>query len=488
MIRSLVSAALLLPLCSHTIRIHPLDRRHSRRDLRNNNNDNNKPMANVPVTVPQNPDDHLVTDLPLYHPNASSTIVGKHWAGHLPASADGDKYFFYWLFAPSSASMAHPNRSMNLDDVPLLIWLNGGPGCSSMDGLFLENGPFLFDTDPQTRQVRLVGNPHSWHQAPAYTLYIDQPVGTGLSFTTSGKYPSNDLQVNQDFYYFFMQFLQLHGDKFLDDVVHGDGTVAPARRVRRPVFFSGESHAGHYIPSMMHYILQQNDKADDTTSSQQSHDLSYIVTLAGAAIGNGWMDPVYQYAAAEAAYGHGMLDRAQVNAMDVMERSCQDDLRRGKYSVHACFQLLDQVVGQSHGANSPYTVSTYDARLTEIRDQARDFPPGHKIVEAYLGHWPLPDGLSMADAAAVADNKVLLALHATAAIAAGQRFQECSDPPYDALSALDGQGVVPDVIAILEHKDNVRLLFFNGMEDLICNHVGNERFLMNMQWSGQQEW
>lgn len=48
--------------------------------------------------------------------------------------------------------------------------------------------------------------------------------------------------------------------------------------------------------------------------------------------------------------------------------------------------------------------------------------------------------------------------------------------------------MVEDVVAVLEHPDNVRLLFFNGVEDLICNHVGNEALLENLPWKNQKEW
>jgi carboxypeptidase D len=231
---------------------------------------------------------------------------------------------------------------------------------------------------------------------------------------------------------------------------------------------------------MMHYMLQQNELSP-----------LFQINLRGAAIGNGWVDPFYQYSAAEAAYGHGMLDRPQVNALDELERQCQESLAQGQFVVSTCFSLLDNVVAQSHGTKSEYKVSTYDARLAERRGAARSFPPGHKIVETYLGNWPVPSeqvgGLQNWDAKQ-SNEQVLQALHATAAAAAGQRYSECTDPPYDALAHMDGKGVVSDVVAILEHADNVRLLFFNGMEDLICNHVGNEMFLINMQWSGQQDW
>jgi carboxypeptidase D len=408
----------------------------------------------VSVEVPGSPDAHLVTDLPLLSPEEFPT---KHWAGHLPASPNNDKYFFYWLFEPEG--------NYDKDTVPLIIWLNGGPGCSSMDGLFLENGPFRLEMD-EDENYQIKAAEHSWHKSPAYTLYIDQPVGTGLSFTTSGHYPSNDELVNVDFYHFIQSFFQIHSDKFVD------------QRVRNPLWFSGESHAGHYIPSMMNYILKQNDDLKDG-------DIE--IPLAGAAIGNGWTDPVHQYAAAEAAYGHGIIDRAQLTAMSAQERVCQQKLEKGQMIVSECFRLLDDVVRQSQGVKSEYKISQYDVRKTESTQHSdRDFPPGHKVVETFLGGWPMKDdpGKLSTDISV----EVLKAIHATSATAAGQRFQECTDPPYNALAHQDGKGVVEDVIAVLEHAANVKLLFFNGVQDLICNHVGNEVMLEKLPWKHQDDW
>lgn len=83
---------------------------------------------------------------------------------------------------------------------------------------------------------------------------------------------------------------------------------------------------------------------------------------------------------------------------------------------------------------------------------------------------------------------VLEAIHATDAIAAGQRYEECTDPPFDALRHQDGLGVVDDVIHALDHPTAPTMLFFNGMNDLICNHAGNERFLDVMPWQHAKDW
>ena len=198
------------------------------------------------------PDEHLVTSMPLLPDGLFNT---KHWAGHLPADGkDGsDKKIFYWLFAPGGDIMPPDN------EIPLILWLNGGPGCSSMDGLWLENGPFrLLKSGNNGWTIDI--NEHSWHTAPAYTLYVDQPVGTGLSYSKQGNYCKNDAEVNRDFHNFLEEFFLFHGDKFLQPNNDPNSNNSPAGwRLNRPFYFSGESHAGHYIPSMMDYILQRND-------------------------------------------------------------------------------------------------------------------------------------------------------------------------------------------------------------------------------------
>ena len=106
----------------------------------------------------------------------------------------------------------------------------GGPGCSSMDGLFLELGPLRLN------KGNIQINPHSWHHA-GNVLFIDQPVGTGMSFTKNRNYCKSDDAINTQFYKFVTEFLKLH-NRYVDN------------KVSRKLYMSGESHAGHYIPNM----------------------------------------------------------------------------------------------------------------------------------------------------------------------------------------------------------------------------------------------
>ena len=63
-----------------------------------------------------------------------------------------------------------------------MIWLNGGPGCSSMDGALMEVGPYRV-----TEDQKLIENKGSWHEF-ANLLFVDQPVGTGFSFVDGNAF------------------------------------------------------------------------------------------------------------------------------------------------------------------------------------------------------------------------------------------------------------------------------------------------------------
>ncbi|PWN51461.1 serine carboxypeptidase, partial [Violaceomyces palustris] len=91
----------------------------------------------------------------------------KSYSGYV--DVDKDRHVFFWFFEARNGG--HP------DGTPLTVWLNGGPGASSMFGLFTENGPCKLEASGG-----VVNNPHSWSQA-SHMLYIDQPVPVGFSYS-----------------------------------------------------------------------------------------------------------------------------------------------------------------------------------------------------------------------------------------------------------------------------------------------------------------
>jgi len=76
----------------------------------------------------------------------------------------------------------------------LVIWLTGGPGCSSELAIFFEQGPFKINDD-----VTLRINPWSWNNA-SNLLFVDQPVGTGYSHGEKKDFVHNETEVSEDFH------------------------------------------------------------------------------------------------------------------------------------------------------------------------------------------------------------------------------------------------------------------------------------------------
>ena len=81
----------------------------------------------------------------------------------------------------------------------MVLWLNGGPGCSSLMGMFSENGPFLFEKGT----TKLKKNLNAWNQK-AHILYLESPAKVGFSKGNSAI--SNDTSTAQDNYMALVKF------------------------------------------------------------------------------------------------------------------------------------------------------------------------------------------------------------------------------------------------------------------------------------------
>lgn len=311
-----------------------------------------------------------------------------------------------------------------------------------MDGLFLELGPFKINA--AKKEINL--NPESWHKA-ANILFIDQPVGTGLSFTQKKSGLSkNDNDVNRHLHRFMLEFLKLH-DRY---VQVDDG----GRRRSRNIFLTGESHAGHYIPSFAAYNqkINKNLRGDGIT-----------IQIVGLALGNPWVDPKNQYDVSEFAHGAGLISHGQRRSLQEMNKKCRSLLLQGKLNNKICFSLLDEIIDSSSvsGANK---VLMYDSR--KFVQSMQSFPPGKDAVESFLNR-----------------PEVRQAIHAEGST---QRYVECADPPYNALSHQDGKGVTVELVDLLDGGMNI--LFFSGQYDIICSHLGVEKSLRELPWSGKEGW
>nr|XP_015220534.1 PREDICTED: lysosomal protective protein [Lepisosteus oculatus] len=115
-----------------------------------------------------------------YLPGLEKQPGFRQYSGYLNVS--GSKHLHYWFLE----SQKDPAGS------PVVLWLNGGPGCSSLDGLLTEHGPFLIQDDGASLKY----NPYSWNTI-ANMLYLESPAGVGFSYSDDKDYVTNDTEVSQ---------------------------------------------------------------------------------------------------------------------------------------------------------------------------------------------------------------------------------------------------------------------------------------------------
>ncbi|KIJ12916.1 hypothetical protein PAXINDRAFT_136623 [Paxillus involutus ATCC 200175] len=150
--------------------------------------------------------------------------VGPSWAGLLPISNSPNetRQLFFWFFPPGPEG--------TLDD--LIFWTNGGPGCSSLEGLLQENGPLSWSWG----QAKPTINEFSWTNLSS-VLWVEQPVGTGFSQGTPNI--ENEDQLAEQLVGFMQQFLEVFSE------LKG-----------KKLWLTGESYAGTYVPYIANYIYE----------------------------------------------------------------------------------------------------------------------------------------------------------------------------------------------------------------------------------------
>lgn len=124
-----------------------------------------------PPPPTQTKDQDKITNLPglTYTPNFNQ------YSGYLNASPGN--YLHYWLV----------ESQLNATYDPLILWLNGGPGCSSIGGFLEELGPFHVNSDGQT----LFENTFSWNKA-GNVLFLEAPRDVGYSYR-SNEFPADPM-------------------------------------------------------------------------------------------------------------------------------------------------------------------------------------------------------------------------------------------------------------------------------------------------------
>ncbi|KAL0480889.1 SCPL47 [Acrasis kona] len=201
-------------------------------------------------------------------------------------------------------------------NAPVVVFLNGGPGCSSMVGAFLENGPFLLET------TNLISNTESWH-LEANMLYIDNPVGSGFSFNANPQpnYPSTTEQSASD----LSEAIKLifAADHFPE-------------LTNNPLYVFGESYGGRFAIAL-------------------ASSLAKYRKVAGVGIGNAWINPdVQQNAYGLQAYAMGLSNYKSYVDLRGLSEKCHQLINNGQYQEAEksyCSPLINKVLAAGGDVN-----------------------------------------------------------------------------------------------------------------------------------------
>ncbi|KAF7373347.1 Carboxypeptidase [Mycena sanguinolenta] len=380
-------------------------------------------------------DDH---QLRVTEPELCDTSV-KQYSGYLDIA--DDKHLFFWFFESRNDPSADP----------LVLWLNGGPGCSSSTGLLFELGPCSIANEGKNTTF----NKHSWTSS-ANMIFLDQPVNVGFSYADDGT------TVNTS-------------------PVAGKGCLRFPRTLpgALPGIFQAAPHNSHtdrsQLPNIASAIWSGNKQLDLAPTPNLKK-----INLESVMIGNGLTDPdIHSYVqmasvpdyVCEGPYPvYSDPEGPECAALRAKVPTCQR-LMKSCYSSGsrlACVPALLYCNSQLMGPLMQTGLNPYDVRRK--CDRSTDGDLCYKEM-SYIDTW-------------MNDPKVKVAL----GVDPTRTFTSCNMEVNQAF-LFQGDGAHNSAKLLTELVNGgVRLLIYAGNADMMCNYMGNERWLEVLESAFQREY
>lgn len=342
--------------------------------------------------------------------SAVKPFVGdvRSYSGYLTVDQRYHSHLFFWFF--------QCERSDHLDR-PVLLWLQGGPGASSLFGLFFENGPY------KIKNAKIYRNEDTWTKQ-YNVLYIDNPVGTGFSFTTSNGYAKNQTIIGKHLYEALKQFFHLFP-------AYADNDF----------YITGESYAGKYIPAAAYEIHKQN---------LLSH---FKIPLKGLFIGNGLIDPISMLEYSDYLYHIGLLDETQRKMFSRIEDRIKQLIRTRRW--RKATNMFEDLFFSSH--------------------ENKTTGPNFRRITGFRQHYNL-NGLDFNTRefnSFLQDEVIRERLHV-----GDMKFNKGEEV---------GKALEQDIMKSILDKvniliENYRIVFYYGQLDIICPYRLSEAFFSNIEF------
>jgi len=332
------------------------------------------------------------------------------YSGYLTVDERYDSNLFYWFFEAQNG-----NKS-----APIILWLQGGPGSSSLFGLFGEHGPFYLTDD-----LKLMPRNLTWNREFSL-LYIDNPVGVGFSYTMdSSQFCTDEDCVANNMYTALTAFFTVYSEYASNEF-----------------YVTGESYGGKYVPVVSSKIHQENQRQPKVP-----------INLAGIAIGDGLTDPVTQLMGyADILYNIGIADEWQTQTLYTMQRQLRDLIIEKRWK-----DASDAFSAMVNGPPDYYSTITGSYDYYDIR---------YTVGPSYGGDY----------FTFVNQSSIRAALHV-----GDHFFYANGSAPGDALYDDICKSVVDVVPTLME---NYKVLWYNGQFDFIVAPPLTEEMLYQLPWQG----
>lgn len=284
------------------------------------------------------------------------------------------------------------------------------------------------------KKIEIVDNPYSWNNN-ASVIFLDQPVNVGFSY--SGGSVSNTVAAGKDVYalltLFFHQFPEYAKQDF---------------------HIAGESYAGHYIPVFASEILSHKDRN---------------INLQSVLIGNGLTDPYTQYeyyrpmACGEGGY-EAVLSESECQSMDNSLERCQGLISRCQESGSA-FLCVPATMYCNNNMIGPYQRT--GRNVYDIRGPCEDGNLCYAALGWVAEYLNRPEVMEAVGAEVSSYDSCNMNIN--------RDFMFAGDwmKPYHSL--------VPQILA------EIPILVYAGDADYICNWLGNQAWVNELEWSGHKD-
>ncbi|RIB17361.1 Alpha/Beta hydrolase protein [Gigaspora rosea] len=355
----------------------------------------------------------------------------QQYSGYL--DVNNGKHLFFWFFESRN----------NPKEDPVVLWINGGPGTTSLLGLYFELGPCSINSEGNGT----IFNPYSWNNNSSM-IFLDQPTYTGYSY--GGDDVSDTLTAALDVYAFLQIFFQeFHNYAKLD------------------FHLAGESFGGQFLPAIAFDINKYNHNHDSIRNIVH-------INLESILIGNGMMNPLVQFKyfpdmACNSSYGP-VLNHSTCNQL---RKDCKKLIKLVKkcYDLKNAIDCMNVIYYRDDKMYQPYRIAGKNFR--DIRKPC-NYTYSNESIACY------PELKNIKKYSNREDVKTELGINSSFVFHA-KNLTIYYNFGYS------GSWISPSDIYISSLlESNIRVLIYAGDADYGCNWLGIDAWTKVFHWSGTE--